>query len=277
MDSAQVTSATEILTGDGTHQNTSIQTEASQAFDELMDAAQSGTAALNKQMGEGASANVNSTAKAPESEDAVAKRRSYAVLMAQRRQRGRAEAGRAYSGVMSVGVKLELFDLSLASSAERFLAFIDKGIHVISRRGGMFIGQAATLKIMDRLQTMVEEFSKQAIAERDQVRVLLKAEREKVENEAFGQEVESLWIDPKYQAAPSLLELNVKHPLTNKVVQAIRAYDEVIGSLTTLSWNGCVDQSTIDAIRLNNFKGVMQIFKFTIDTTNSMYKKAGGE
>jgi hypothetical protein len=254
---------------------TSLQTEASQAFDELRDAAQSGAAALDKQMGEGTL--TSATAKVPDSEEVVAKRRSHAVLMAQRRQRGRAEAGRAYAGVMTVGIKLELFDLSLASSAERFLGFIDKGIHVISRRGGMFIGQTATLKIMDRLQAMIEEFSKQAIAERDQVRVLVKAEREKVENEAFGEEAESLWIDPKYQAAPSLLELNVKHPLTTKVVQAIRAYDDVIGSLTTLSWNGCVDQSMIDDIRLKNFKGMMQIFKFTIDTTNSMYKKAGGE
>lgn len=253
-----------------------VKSEADLAFDELKEAAESGSAALDKELvakGELDKRETQTLTPEQKAMDEAERRRRNIARAASQRTRGQAELVKPYAGAMSVKHHLIVYDLSVAAVAERFLGEIDKSLYVINRQGERAIGAKETQKILERMTAQIEEFSNEAKNERAQVKILLEAEKSKAEDVAFGET--SSWLDPEYQSTAVEVTVHLKHPDSIRMVKAMRDFDGLIHDLTILNWNGVVDKARVDQIRQRQNRLAFGVFLFAIKAVNGLYKRVG--
>lgn len=253
-----------------------VKSEADLAFDELKEAAESGSAALDRELvakGELDKREIQTLTPEQKATEEAERRRRNIARAANQRARGQAELVKPYAGAMSVKHDLVLYDLSVAAVAERFLGEIDKSIYVINRQGERAIGAKETQKVLERMSAQIDEFANEAKTERAQVKILLDAEKAKADDVAFGES--SNWLEPEYQSSAVEVTVHLKHPDSIRMVKAMRDFDGLIHDLTVLNWNGVVDKARVDQIRQRQNRLAFAVFLFAIKAVNGLYKRYG--
>ncbi len=192
---------------------------------------------------------------------------AYLVRRAKtQKERGRAQLERVVVGAMAIRKDVEFFDVSIASSAERFLGLIDLSIYTINRRGEYILGETDAEKVMERFASLVNTYRDGAISERDQADVLLKNEQDLVFDED--------WIVPEYRQTAFKMSVYIKHPSTLKVLDGLFAYDQLVRNLTILQWNGKVDQVRIDQARHHERQALSKIHQFAGSSLIGLNRRA---
>jgi hypothetical protein len=273
---------------DTTLQTTDIhqdaKTEAEKVLDEIQQAANQATESLAKD------ASLNGTAPASEpaevasatdgegnvkSEQEIDREKqaahearvAYLVKRAKtQKERGRAQLERVVVGAMAIRKDVEFFDVSIASSAERFLGLIDLSIYTINRRGEYILGETDAEKVMERFASLVSAYRDGAISERDQADILLKNEQDLVFDED--------WIVPEYRQTAFKMSVYIKHPASLKVLEGLFAFDNLVKNLTVLQWNGKVDQVRIDQARHHERQALSKIHQFAASSLIGLNRRA---
>jgi hypothetical protein len=251
--------------------------EADAAFLELQEAARSGNELVAQLRGEGVdipavASKDGMTPEQKQADDEIRRKRNSANATTQR-TRGLAELNKTYTNTVQMPLQMKLNDVSVASVAVRFLGQIDKAYFVIGRRGRFAIGAAKTEDVIERLDAQIDEFYKESQDERAQVKLLMDVEVEKFKNENVDDE--DIWLTPAYQTAAIELTVHLKHPQAVKFLKGFKNFDALIHDLTVLQWNGVVEKSRVEQIRLRQNRLAHKVFMFSISAVNGMYNKLG--
>lgn len=182
----------------------------------------------------------------------------------QQKKRGREELDKAYDGVMSVKKSLRLFDVNIASSAERFLGTIDLTLNTVVRRGTLAIGTAASEEIMDRFSEMVADYLRGA-------EEALASAKNVLQNE-MNDTLED-WLEPDYTSTAFECDVQAKHRFTLKLIAALTAWDKAIFDMNVLEWNGKVDAAQVAQIREQERRGLSAIYAFAVRTLQGMKRR----
>jgi hypothetical protein len=192
-----------------------------------------------------------------EKQDREAKRQArlegFMKRAAKQKQRGRAELEKTYAGALSVEKVVEVFDVNVASSAERFMGLIDLSLYTLNRRGASVVGEGALEGILDQFDQMVGEYLADGRKTRDAAVALVMTERDTTLDE---------WITPNYTQSAFNAVVHAKHRLSTKVADGLKAWDEAIRELSILEWNGKVDGSQVQQARAQERRGLSAIHKF---------------
>lgn len=251
--------------------------EADAAFIELQEAARSGNELVAQLRGEGVDipAVVSKDDMTPEqkqADDEIRRKRNSEKASTQR-TRGLAELNKVYTNTILMPLQMKLNDVSVASVAVRFLGQIDKAYFVIGRRGRFAIGEAKTADILERLDSQIDAFYQESHDERAQVKMLMGVEVEKFKNENVDDE--DIWLTPAYQSAAVEQTVHLKSPQAVKFLKGFKNFDALIHDLTVLQWNGVVEKSRVEQVRLRQNRLANKVFLFSISAVNGMYNKMG--
>jgi hypothetical protein len=251
--------------------------EADAAFLELQEAAKSGNELVAQLRGEGVDipAVVSKDDMTPEqkqADDEIRRKRNSEKASTQR-TRGLAELNKVYTNTILMPLQMKLNDVSVASVAVRFLGQIDKAYFVIGRRGRFAIGESKTADILERLDSQIDAFYQESHDERAQVKLLMGVEVEKFKNENVDDE--DIWLTPAYQTAAVEQTVHLKNPQAVKFLKGFKNFDALIHDLTVLQWNGVVEKSRVEQVRLRQNRLANKVFLFSISAVNGMYNKMG--
>lgn len=178
------------------------------------------------------------------------------------RQKGIENLARRHDGVASILANVQLNERVVASAFERYFATIETGIHVISKSGPMFVGEAAAAKleasIIERVDSM-EARIKEEIA-RSRVSLDVHASRDG-------------WIKPTYTKPAAEHEVQLRTRLANRVLGVFRMQDEFVVILNQLCWNDEADQDAIEMEELAIKKEMRGLAQFISRTLRGMRNK----
>lgn len=178
------------------------------------------------------------------------------------REKGIENLARRHDGVASVLVNVKLNERVVASAFERYFATIETGIHVISKSGAMFVGDAAAAKlaasIVERVETMEERIKDEI--ERSRVSLTVHASRDG-------------WIQPTYTKPAAEHEVQLRTRLANRVLGVFRMQDEFVVILNQLCWNEEADQDAVEMEELAIKKEMRGLAQFISRTLRGMRNK----
>lgn len=178
------------------------------------------------------------------------------------RQKGIENLARRHEGVASIIANVQLNERVVASAFERYFATIETGIHVISKSGPMFVGEAAAAKleasIVERVAAMEERITGEI--ERSRVSLNVHASRED-------------WIKPTYTKPAAEHEVQLRTRLANRVLGVFRKQDEFVVILNQLCWNEEAEQDAIEMEELAIKKEMRGLAQFISRTLRGMRNK----
>lgn len=184
---------------------------------------------------------------------------------ASQRDKGRAELERVYAGAMSVSLSIELYDLTVASSCERFLGLCDLAPYTIGRRGPSVLGSKPTSAVLKQYADLVEKYFVAGAEAKQSAETLYNVEHEKVMSEDD-------WVIPQYTKKTLQMVINAKFRGTGRLVVAMRAWDEAIRLATVLEWNGQIEPSKVADLREAERKALYQVFSFARRSLIGLYR-----
>ena len=175
------------------------------------------------------------------------------------REKGIENLARRHDGVASVITRVQLNERVVASAFERYFATIETGIHVITKSGAMFVGDAAAAKleesIVERIVTMEERIG----GELARIRVSLDVHASRAD-----------WIEPTYTRPAGDHEVQLRTRLANRVLAVFRKQDEFVVILNQLCWNDEAELDAIEMEELNIKKEMRALAQFIMRTLRGM-------
>lgn len=178
------------------------------------------------------------------------------------REKGIENLARRHDGVASIITRVQLNERVVASAFERYFATIETGIHVITKSGSMFVGDAAAEKlettIVERIATMEERIS----GELARIRVSADVHASRAD-----------WIKPTYTRPAGDHEVQLRTRLANRVLAVFRKQDEFVVILNQLCWNDEAELDAIEMEELNIKKEMRGLAQFIMRTLRGMRNK----
>jgi hypothetical protein len=231
--------------------------EARRALEELTQVAHDTEQLLGEEAA-GLKAVVNDGLSAPivVTEDEVDMLRARA---SRQRAAGRKNLAQRHDGIASLLVDVRINERVVASSFERFYPIIERGIYVIARRGELFLGEAAARTVMETTIKKIEALEANITTDLAGVKLQLDLHSGRDE-----------FITPEYTAPSAKHQVQVRHPLANRVLKLFVKQDEVIGGLQILSWNEESDAGTIEDQEFRFKRGTQDIARHILRTLRGM-------
>lgn len=151
------------------------------------------------------------------------------------RERGQKSLAKRHDGVASLIRDVKINERVVASAFERFFPVIEAGIHIIEKRGEMFLTPSA-LEAVNRITIeKIEELEKTVAADFAAVEIQL--------NVHSGRDD---FVRPQYIAPAATHQVQLRHILANRVLNVFLRQDQIIAGLQTLNWNGESDAGSIE-------------------------------
>jgi hypothetical protein len=177
------------------------------------------------------------------------------------RQRGVKNLERRHDGVASVLRRVVLNERVIASAFERWFAGVENGIYVLSKRGHMFVSEKNADQLIEQVTEMISEMEK-AVASQ-----LAGAETH------LGMLDAGDILDPVYSSPATDREVQLRSPLSTRVLKIVQAQDQVLCALMKLHWNGEIEKAVIEEQENNAKKGLRDLAKFLSRTLRAMRGK----
>lgn len=179
------------------------------------------------------------------------------------RQRGVENLTRRHDGVASVVRAVALRERVVGSAFERYFATIETGIHVIARRGALFIGDANAEKIMGTIVSMIAEMETRIDAEISRATISLEVHTARED-----------FITPSYTNPAAEHEVQLRTPLANRVLNVFKKQDEYVVMLNKLLWNDEAEADSIDQEEYQIKKEMRALAQFIARTLRGMQNRA---
>lgn len=215
-------------------------------------------ASLDNIDGEAPHASLTPAARAAVSEAQVEVLRERAQ---RERRRGVAALHKRHDGVASMIRTVKLNERVIGSTFERFFSHIEAGIQFLDKRGVMFVTAANAGKLNDQIAEMVASLEKEAVADLAAIRTQL----EMVDSANF--------LQPTYANPAAAHEVQMRTPLSNRVLNVIIKHDEILSSLVKLHWNGEIERAQIEHQESKCKSGIRNLAFFLRRTTRNMKQK----
>jgi hypothetical protein len=189
-----------------------------------------------------------------------------AQAMRQRAQRqrvnGAKQLARRHDGIASQIRKVELKERVIGSSFLRWFAGIEYGIYVAHKHSERMLGEnAGTVK--DTIKAMVAKL------EADAEDALKKLNFSLAAMEA---EQSSEW-GLSYSQPAANIEVQLRHPLSARVVSVFQKYDEVVAGMVKLEWNGEIEEKHREQVENDCKKGLRDLAVFLSRTLRGYSRK----
>ena len=199
-------------------------------------------------------------------DDEIARKmRAAAFIQRANRQKdaGFKELQRDYVA-LAIEFDLVLYDVNVASSAERFLGLVDRANFIIGRSGQNILGEQSWRQVVDSLGALTDNYVAQA-AEAMRVSTAL---IEDAKNESFD------WIEPSYASSAFNLKLRLKHRNSVKLAKAMMQFDEAIKLLSIAEWNGKAEGEQVSVLRKRERNLFKVIFVASAKSMIGLQKKS---
>jgi hypothetical protein len=178
------------------------------------------------------------------------------------RQKGIENLARRHEGIASIISNVKLNERVVASAFERYFATIETGVHVISKSGAMFVGEAAAAKLEASIVERVEAMEARITGEIERSRVSLNVHASRED-----------WINPTYTKPAGEHEVQMRTRLANRVLGVFRKQDEFVVILNQLCWNEEAEQDAIEMEELAIKKEMRGLAQFISRTLRGMRNK----
>jgi hypothetical protein len=178
------------------------------------------------------------------------------------REKGIESLARRHDGVASVITRVQLNERVVASEFERYFATIETGIHVISKSGAMFVGDAAAAKLEQSIVERVASMEERISGELSRIRVSVDVHASRTD-----------WIKPTYTKPAADHEVQLRTRLANRVLAVFRKQDEFVVVLNQLCWNDEAELDAIEMEELNIKKEMRGLAQFISRTLRGMRNK----
>lgn len=175
------------------------------------------------------------------------------------REKGIENLARRHDGVASILLRVQLNERVVASAFERYFATIETGIHVISKSGPMFVGDAAAAKLQQSIIDRVSAMEERITGEISRVRVSLDVHASRSE-----------WIKPSYTRPAADHEVQMRTRLAKRVLVVFQQQDEFVVMLNQLCWNDEAEQDAIEMEELAIKKEMRGLAQFISRTLRGM-------
>jgi hypothetical protein len=182
------------------------------------------------------------------------------------RERGSEQLARDYLGAMIVRRNVKVYDVKLASSLERYLAYVDLALYQLARSGPSILGSNDTFDLLERFDDMITTHSNDAKQALDTTALLLTAEKGKFFDE-------SKWLTPAYTSATVAVEVKMKHPLTRYIITGIEDYEGALTNLNVLQWNVKIDPAQSTQVRDEHDRAIRAIFRFATSVFTGLRRR----
>lgn len=182
------------------------------------------------------------------------------------RARGIESLQRRHDGVASIVTQVQLNERVVASAFERFFATIETGIHVITKSGAMFVGDAQAQKLEQAIIERVAEMEARIDGEIARTRVALGVHQSR-----------SDWLKPVYTKPAADHEVQLRSRLANRVLAVFRKQDEYVVMLQQMVWNDEADQDAVEMEELAIKKEMRGLAQFIRRTLNGMRNKVAAK
>lgn len=178
------------------------------------------------------------------------------------REKGIENLARRHDGVSSIIARVQLNERVVASAFERYFATIETGIHVITKSGAMFVGEAAAAKLEASIVDRVTSMEARIAVELKRVGVSLKVHESRTD-----------WIKPTYTKPAGDHEIQLRTRLANRVLTVFKDQDSFVVMLNQLCWN---DEAELDAVEMEELcikKEMRGLAQFISRTLRGMRNK----
>ena len=178
------------------------------------------------------------------------------------REKGIENLARRHDGVASIITTVRLNERVVASAFERYFATIETGIHVISKSGAMFVGDAAAAKLEESIVERVDAMDERISGEIARIKVSLDVHASRAD-----------WIKPSYTRPAAEHEVQLRSRLANRVLSVFRKQDDFVVMLNQLCWNDEAEQDAIEMEELAIKKEMRGLAQFISRTLRGMRNK----
>lgn len=175
------------------------------------------------------------------------------------REKGIENLARRHDGVASLITIVRLNERVVASAFERYFATVETGIHVITKSGAMFVGEAAAAKLEASIVERITEMEERINGELARIRVSLQVHESRAD-----------WIKPTYTKPAAEHEVQLRTRLANRVLAVFRKQDEFVVVLNQLCWNDEAELDAIEMEELNIKKDMRGLAQFISRTLRGM-------
>jgi hypothetical protein len=167
------------------------------------------------------------------------------------RLRGQRSLAKRHDGVASSLADVKLNERVVGSAFERFFPTIENGIYVISRRGEMVMGKAATEQILKQIDERISAAEKTATAE-------LAGIRTQIEIHAKN----TGWLKPTYTNPACEHEVQLRTPRSVRVVKIFETKDQIVAGMQEMAWNNETEMAQIETVEFDMKREFREIFNF---------------
>ena len=234
-------------------------TDAQAAFKEVDDAAQMIEDMLGPEQTRGERDAITAGVSRVVREDEVQKLRQRAQ---RERARGVENLGRRHDGVASVVDEVKINERVVASAFERFFAGIENGVHVITKRADLFVGEKNADQIQQTIVKKVEAMEQRIMQQLDQVKVPMELHSA---SEGF--------ITPTYTAPAAVHKVQLRTKLAHRILKVFKKQDEFVVTLNALAWNDEVEADAIEQEEQQIKKEMRDLANFIGRTVRGMRNK----
>lgn len=178
------------------------------------------------------------------------------------RARGVQNLAKRHDGVASVVANVQLYERVVASAFERFFAGIETGIHVITKRGDLFVGEKNAEQIQQTIIGKVLAMEERINKQLDQVKVPMELHSA---SEGF--------MKPTYTNPAATHQVQLRTKLALRVMNVFRKQDEFVVTLNALAWNDEVEPDAIEKEEQMIKKEMRDLANFIGRTVRGMRNK----
>lgn len=191
-------------------------------------------------------------------------RRELSRKIAKRQRKlGEDEFARLYPGTIVIQRQIVVADPAIASSANRFLPFVDRTLYLLNRFGNRYHTQAEVDAIRESIRALVDTYCNEAEAALSQGREL----SEKAQENTMD------WLTPTYTSNTLEKAFGVKARDTIKLILAMESWDKAILEFAALEFNDTASIGQIDTMRQRERRLFMGINRMCLRTIGGFSKR----
>lgn len=234
-------------------------TDAQAALNEVNDAAQMIEDMLGPETTRGERDAIAAGVSRVVREDEVQKLRQRAQ---RERARGVENLSRRHDGVASVVAEVKINERVVASAFERFFAGIENGVHVITKRADLFVGEKNADQIQQTIVSKVAAMELRIMQQLDQVKVPMELHSA---SEGF--------LMPTYTNPAAAHKVQLRTKLALRIMNVFKKQDEFVVTLNALAWNDEVEADAIEQEEQQIKKEMRDLANFIGRTVRGMRNK----
>lgn len=212
-------------------------------------------AMLHNSMDEAGTLQIDPAAAVDVAEDQIDKMRRRAH---RERLRGIKGLEKRHEGVASIMMDVVINERVTASGFERWFSGIENGVFVLMKRGHMFVGEK-------NADALIAEFTAKLEAQEQELKTDLAGVKTRLENLD-----QNNMIVPTYSSPASSRNVQLRSPLSNRVLKLVLGHDQVLSGLVKLQWNGEVEQEFIVDQENKAKQAMRDLAKFLTRTIRGM-------